>query len=108
MVSVSVRERCLIQASHCYCGGTICVCVCVCRVKTDHNLDDTAEMLHTWCTEAKKLYLSVDCHSSKETVFELRYPYTDSEDQYKHIASVQQQALEAGRRSGAQYYLVSL
>ncbi|CAI8043596.1 Procollagen galactosyltransferase 1 [Geodia barretti] len=75
-------------------------------VRTDHNLDDTPAVLEAWCTAVRDVYLSVDCQHSKKVVFDVGYPPPDTDEQYRHTASVQQTALEAGRRSGAQYFFV--
>ena len=77
------------------------------RVRTDHNLDDTPAVLEAWCTAVRDVYLSVDCQHSKKVVFDVGYPPPDTDEQYRHTAGVQQTALEAGRRSGAQYFFVS-
>ena len=76
-------------------------------MRSDHNLDDTAVLLESWCSAAREAYLSVDCQTLEETVYEPRYPSPNSDDQYRHTATLQQEALDAGRRSGAQYFLVS-
>ena len=78
------------------------------RVRSDHNLDNTATVLEVWCSAARDVYSSVDCHLSEDIVYDLRYPPSDSDEQYQHAASVQQEALEAARQSGADYLFVSV
>ena len=76
------------------------------RIRTDHNMDDTGAVVDAWCATAREVYLSVDCLASDVIVYSLPHPFSESNEQYVHIATLQQTALEAARASGADYFFV--
>lgn len=53
------------------------------------------------------MYLAVDCHSSNEVVYDLQYPFLESNEQYEHVARLRQESLVTARESGAEYFFVS-
>lgn len=97
----------MVRSNRCYvCVSNFCF-VSIYRIRTDHNMDDTGAVLETWCNAAQDIYLSVDCLSSDEIVYNLTHPYSETNEQYIHIAGLQQTALDAARESKADYFLVS-
>jgi collagen beta-1,O-galactosyltransferase len=74
-------------------------------IRTDHNVDDTAEVLGQWCRAAREVYLSVDCHASEELFYPAHHPYPESHELYEHVARLRQKGLDAARESKADYYL---
>ena len=76
------------------------------RIRTDHNMDDTGAVVDAWCAAARDVYLSIDCLVSDVIVYSLPHPFSESNEQYVHIATLQQAALEAARHSGADYFFV--
>ena len=96
---------------HLYCAPSVfvqsCNSICCCRIRTDHNVDNTAALIEEWCSAAKHVYTSVDCHSSSEWIYPTRDPYAMPEEHYLNVARLRQKALEAAREAEADYLLVS-
>ena len=87
----------------------ICIVAAFCsRVRTDHNVDDTATAVSIWCYKVKSLYKSVDCHASNDWIYPTVQPYSQSVQRSKNKARLRQQALETARTAGADYMVVGL
>ena len=87
----------------------ICIVAAFCsRVRTDHNVDDTATVVNIWCYKVKSLYKSVDCRASNDWMYPTVQPYSQSVQRSKNKARLRQQALEAALTAGADYLLVGL
>ena len=64
-------------------------------------------MLEEWSENARQAYASVDFETFTEWLYPTTGPFDLSEERYTHIAKLKQAALEAARKTGADYLLVS-
>ncbi|CAM5102917.1 unnamed protein product [Natator depressus] len=79
------------------------------RCATDHNIDNTTEILWEWLTAMEKYYRYVEWKSVEEPS---SYPdelgpkhWTD--ERYEHVMKLKQQALSFARAEGADYLLLT-
>uniref|UniRef100_A0A8C6TIT2 procollagen galactosyltransferase n=1 Tax=Neogobius melanostomus TaxID=47308 RepID=A0A8C6TIT2_9GOBI len=78
-------------------------------VATDHNEDNTTEILREWLTKVQNLYHYVEWRPKEEPQF-----YEDEEDgpkqwtdqRYEHVMKLRQVALESAREMWADYFLL--
>ena len=77
------------------------------RIRTDHNEDDTQNMLSEWAENMRDIYWSVDLKHEKKWLYPSRDPFVMSEERYLRMVHLRQEGLEEARRIGAQYLLVS-
>lgn len=79
------------------------------RIRSDHNIDGTIEILRKWVKSIDKEYHSIDLEFS---VDEENFPQSKgvahwSEDRFSHIINLRETALYSARKKWADYYLVN-
>lgn len=78
------------------------------RIRSDHNIDNTVEILNKWINSVSEKYHSIDFESSDDNI-----DFSDSkgiahwsEDRFSHIIGLRESALNYARNKWADYYLV--
>lgn len=80
-----------------------------CRIRSDHNEDNTAEILSTWVTEWARFYHAVDLiirPSPPYYLYEETGPVHWPHSRYSHLISMKEQALNTARNLWADYIWV--
>lgn len=80
------------------------------RIRSDHNQDNTASLLHTWVKNVRFLYHGIDINTTN-----INDSYSDSVTvnhwsplRFKRLIHLRQTALEEARRLWADYIFVSI
>ena len=79
------------------------------RIRSDHNEDGTANVLHTWVDKVRFLYHGIDINTTN-----IKDAYEDagaanhwSPMRFKRLIDLRQKALDEARRLWADYIFVS-
>ncbi len=75
-------------------------------INTNNNVDDTAEILHTWASKQKQNYRSILFEEHEISTLEESPPHVWSANRLRTIGAIRNHSLEVAKEEGCDFYFV--
>ena len=85
------------------------ICFCFVRIQTDHNEDNTLQVLQTWKNNVEKIYHKIELRHQEEpkSYSDAKGPNQWTATRYLNLLKLKQNAFDEARKDGSDYIFVS-